>query len=300
MRQNYLILFVALCLGATATAQSSATVDCGGSVQISATPATGYHFVQWNDGNQENPRNFSPTADVTFTAQFAINQYTIVFKNDDGTVLQTETLNHGETVSYKQTTPTKTATVQYTYTFAGWSPTINSTATADATYTAFFDQTVNQYTITFVNHDGTVLQASAWEYGTTPVYSGTTPTKPADAANTYTFTGWDETISPVTGDKTYTAQFSNATNTYVITVNGTNGTTTGGGTFQYGSSQTITATADECYIFEKWSDGDTNATRTITVSGNTTYTAIFKKVQYTVTVNADDASHGTVSVTVNP
>ena len=44
---------------------------------IFAIPNTGYHFVQWLDGNTDNPRNIVLTQDTTFTAEFAKNEYTI-------------------------------------------------------------------------------------------------------------------------------------------------------------------------------------------------------------------------------
>ncbi|MCQ2329442.1 MAG: T9SS type A sorting domain-containing protein [Paludibacteraceae bacterium] len=36
-----------------------------------ATPLSGYQFSHWNDGNTDNPRNITVTADATFTAYFA-------------------------------------------------------------------------------------------------------------------------------------------------------------------------------------------------------------------------------------
>ena len=44
---------------------------------ISATPATDYHFVQWQDGNNDNPRTVTVTDDATYTATFAIDEYRI-------------------------------------------------------------------------------------------------------------------------------------------------------------------------------------------------------------------------------
>ena len=44
--------------------------NCGGA-QISATPNIGYHFVQWSDGNTDNPRTLVLTEDITLTAEFA-------------------------------------------------------------------------------------------------------------------------------------------------------------------------------------------------------------------------------------
>ena len=54
------------------------------------------------------------------------------------------------------------------------------------------------------------------------------------------------------------------------------GTVTGGGTFSEGSRITLTATPKSGYVFDKWSDGVTTASRNITVSQNLTLTATFK------------------------
>jgi len=298
--KKILSLILAITASMTMTFAESLTVDCGTQVQITATPKTGYHFVRWNDNNTTNPRTVE-ASDITYTAYFEINTYTIRFLN--GTeVLQSEELTHGSAVSYKGTQPTKASTAQYEYAFEGWSPTINTTAVADVDYIAQFTQSVRKYTITFQNWDGTVLQSSEWEYGTTPSYSGATPTRPDADGKHYTFTGWG-VIATVTGEAVYVAQYSDSNLSYTITVNvattGT-GTVSGGGTFVYGTTTEVSATAADCYRFVRWNDGDTNATRTITVNGDATYTAIFEKIRYTVTVESADESMGTTTVTAVP
>jgi len=66
----------------------------------------------------------------------------------------------------------------------------------------------NQYTIRFLNYNGTVLQSSQVAQGTMPSYTGATPTKPADANYTYTFSGWSPTLVAATANADYTAQFT--------------------------------------------------------------------------------------------
>lgn len=66
---------------------------------------------------------------------------------------------------------------------------------------------------------------------------------------------------------------------YTITVNSNNtswGTVSGGGSYPAGATATLKATPRSGYSFERWNDGNTSATRTITVTGNATYTATFK------------------------
>ena len=134
-------------------------------------------------------------------------QGTITWKNWDDTVLGTTKVNYGATPDYTGATPTKASDAQYSYTFAGWNPTLVP-VTGDATYTAQYQKVTRSYTVTWKNWNGEVLQTNKVEYGTTPIYTGATPTRPADGNNTYTFSGWDKEIASVTGDVTYTAQYT--------------------------------------------------------------------------------------------
>ena len=67
---------------------------------------------------------------------------------------------------------------------------------------------------------------------------------------------------------------------YTISVTSANtdqGTVTGGGTYSEGSRVNITATAKSGYVFDKWSDGNTSASRTVNVSKNESFVAQFKE-----------------------
>lgn len=294
---------LACCLMAvTAWATNPLETDCGDNVQITASPTEGYHFVKWQkggadfEGNDANPLTISGVdASATYRAFFAINVYNYKFVNYDNEVLKEGTINHGETPTQPDETPTKPSTAQFDYTFAGWLPNIAPVTEDNTVFVAQFDPVLRSYTITFVNWDGTVLQSSPWDYGTKPVYSGETPTR-TEAGKTYTWIGWDEEIVDVTGEKTYTAVFEGVTNTYPITPHaGEGGTVSGGGdAIQYGQSVTITATPNDCYEFVRWSDGNTERERTITVTGALDVTAEFRKIRYVITVESDNTEQGSV------
>ena len=70
-----------------------------------------------------------------------------------------------------------------------------------------------------------------------------------------------------------------STRQYTISVTSANsaqGTVTGGGTYSEGSRVNITATPKSGYQFDKWSDGNTQATRTVQVSKDESFVAQFK------------------------
>ena len=60
-----------------------------------------------------------------------------------------------------------------------------------------------------------------------------------------------------------------------IPANSNMGTVSGGGTYQEGTSVTLTATPNSGYRFVSWNDGNTDNPRTITVTGDATYIASF-------------------------
>jgi len=92
----------------------------------------------------------------------------------------------------------------------------------------------------------------------------------------------DETSTPVTPPPAPIVK-------YTITLSAGEGGTvsTTGGEYESGQTVSVTATPQGEYLFKDWSDGNTNATRTITVSSNSTLTANFEKKKYPLTVNIE-------------
>lgn len=170
---------------------------------IKAIPNEGYVFTHWSDGNTDNPRVITLTQDTSFTAIFAVQTFTIAFVDDNDTILASQIVEYN-TMPIPPANPIKTNDAQYSYTFAGWSPTIVA-ATSDATYKATYNRTTNQYTIIFSNDDNSVLSSRLWDYGTIPTCEQ--PTKEEDDEYTYTFNGWSPEVVPVVADATYTATY---------------------------------------------------------------------------------------------
>lgn len=274
----------------------SDTVEYLDTVVLTATSNYGYHFSRWSDNNTSNPRQIIATQNRTITAIFDYNQYTITLNVDSNILGST---NGGGSYNYLSE-QTITATASYGYHFTSWNDgdTNNPrtiTLTQDTIFTAQF--TKNTYTITAISADtirGSVIGSTSIEY----LDSVTIMANPNYG---YHFTAWNDgnTDNPriivATRDSVFTASF--VYNQYTITLDvdsDIHGSVVGGGSFNYLSEQTIIATANYGYHFTAWSDGDTNNPRTITLTQDTGFTALFAKNQYTLTLQSDDVTHGSV------
>lgn len=142
--------------------------------------------------------------------------YTVKWVVEGQTVETDEKVKEGTIPTFDGATPTKESTAQFTYTFSMWSPQVGAIE-GDTTYTAMFEETLNTYTIKFVDDEGTVLQTSEVGFGLRPEFLGAEdPVKEVAEEDLmdiawYEFDGWDRTIVAVTGPATYTAKFTAVT-----------------------------------------------------------------------------------------
>ena len=86
---------------------------------IVAIPTYGYHFVQWDDGNTDNPRFVDITIDSTYTAIFEINVYKVDFVDWDNSILDSQQVVHGG-AAIAPNEPTRDGWV-----FVGWDKTFH-------------------------------------------------------------------------------------------------------------------------------------------------------------------------------
>ena len=274
----------------------------GETATLTATANDGYTFVSWTDGNTSNPRTITVTGDAAFTATF-VGLHTITVSSDDtnmGTVSGGGTYTEGSLIEIM-------ATPAVHHHFVHWNDgnTDNPrtiTVTSDSTFTASF--AIDQHTVTVVSADaemGTVSEGGTYDYGTEIQISAT----PAEG---YGFVAWNDGNNDnprtiiVTEDITYTATFGALRTITIVSADETQGTIQGTGEYAEGTTIQITAIPNEHYHFEHWIDGEnqtrdfnTDNPRTITVTGNMTYTAVFAIDQHTITVESADIAMGTVS-----
>lgn len=244
--------------------------------------------------------------------------YTHTFNANGGGTVSPATI----TKAYNTALGTLPTVSRTGYTFVGWFDTSAASGGTQATTatkvtgtkTWYARWSINSYTFTFDANGGNTPSSTTItkEYNTNV---GTLPTctRNEDNAATYTFVGWFDipnssggtqltTTTKVISNKTWYARWIVIDKTYTLTITaGTGGTVSGGGTYAYNTKVTIKATANSGYHFVKWSDGNTNATREVTVTGDATYTATFAQDPY---LNLDktslefEASGGTQTVNV--
>lgn len=175
------------------TKLESKTAKTGTTPTYTGTTPTrqGYTFTSWEPAISEARFN-----DATYTATYTRSSYKVSFYDENGTTLLEEKwVNIGDTPTFTGTLPSKTGKH-----FARWSPTLTAVSNADQQYTAVYE--VNTYTIRFLDASGTPIQTETLTHGTTPVFKGTIPTKPANV-----FIGWSPTPYPANKNQDYTPIF---------------------------------------------------------------------------------------------
>ena len=271
------------------------TQDYGTAVTAPEPPAKpGYTFTGWNPALPAT----MPAENLTVTAQWTVNQYTITFDTAGGSAIAPITQDYGTAIT-APAAPTREG-----YTFTGWDKTIPATMPAgDMTITAQW--TVNQYTITY-DLDGGTAEGNPDTYTVeTDAFTLKNPTRPG-----YTFTGWSGTgltgednltvtiPKGSTGNRSYTAHWS--LNTYSITYDLNGGTASGNPTSYTVESATITLNqpTKTGYTFTGWSGTDLTGEDNLTVTipagstGDRSYTAHWSLNTYSITYDLDG---GTVS-----
>ena len=255
---------------------------------------TGYTFGGWYDnasciGSSITSIPSTEIGNKQFWAKWSVNTYNITFVMNEGTINSGNVKNY----VYGTTVVLPSDVVKTGYMFDGWYIdedcsgesvlSILSTDLGDKTFYA--NWIVNSYNVILVTNEGTINSENIENY----TY-GTGATLPTDVTKEgYTFAGWYTNSSYIggsvasvlpleTGDKTFYAKWT--VNEYKVSADYDKvmGTVTGEDYYEYKSTATLKAIANEGYEFVGWNDNELKDERIqLTVTKDTTLVANFKE-----------------------
>lgn len=214
----------------------------------------GHTFAGWSGDTS------CVVGDMTVTALYTTNSYTVFFTDWDGTVLKTQEVPYGEGAQAPEA-PTREG-----HAFLGWS-TDFSCVTASLIVRAQYEK--NRYTVRFVDFDGRELSVQTVAWGE----AATAPEEPVREG--YTFLGWDTAFTAVTQELQITAQYE--INVYTVRFVDFDGRELSVQTVEWGQAAAAPEEPSrEGHTFAGW-DRDFAA-----VTEDLTVTAQYRKNTYTV------------------
>ncbi len=153
----------------------------------------GYTFTGWSESFE------IVKANIFLVATYDTNNYQVVFKDYDGSII------YFEDVVYQDSANSPDIPVREGYTFIGWDLDI-SEITEDLIVTAEYE--INQFTVTFIEHDGTILKTELVDYDTSAI------APELNGKEGYYFTGWSQSYDNVQMDIEVTAYYN--VNSYMV------------------------------------------------------------------------------------
>lgn len=226
------------------TGPTTGTYTSGQQCTVYAVANSNYTFANWTEGGQVvqgagATYTFTVTASRTLVANF-ITVPTVITTDPVTNIQQTTATGGGNVTNSGGATVTARGVCWSTSS----NPTINNSHTTDGTGTGIFTSSITGLTA------GTLYHVRAYATNSAGTAYGADVPFTTQQVPTYTIT---------------------------VSANPSNGGyVTGGGTYNYGATVNLTANAYSGFNFVHWQDGNTNNPRTITVTGNATYTAYFE------------------------
>lgn len=202
-----------------------------------------YSFTGWTKSAEK------VITDLCVTANFerVRRAYTVIWKNTDGTVLETdEAVEYGTVPSYNGAIPEHPQSPDGLYVFEGaWSPDVTE-VTGNAVYIARYTRNENLRQVTFYADDGeTVIGYCLVNVGESAVFTGTIPGKPSTLSENYTFDKWvnqkggtsEASLVGITEDISVYASFTSEAREYTIVFKNTDGELLHSSRVKYGEAK---------------------------------------------------------------
>ena len=212
---------------------------------------------------------------------YQADTYTVTFEDYDGSVIDTQTVEHGSDATLPAD-PTREI-----HTFTGWLGN-HTNITANTTIIAQYD--IDTYTVTFVDYDSSVIEIQTVEHGSDA-------TLPADPTRTgYTFDDWDTSHLNIVANTTITATY--IINSYTVTFEDWDGSIIDTQSVEYNHHAILPPDPiRDGYNFDTWDTSHLN------ITADTTITALYDTETFTVTfydydsnvIATDTVNYGTAA-----
>ncbi|QWB99410.1 InlB B-repeat-containing protein [Mycoplasmatota bacterium] len=169
-----------------------------------------YLFTQWDKLFKEVDSNL----DIYPIFNEVDRYYTVNFYNENDVLISSQTIEYGEDAIEPQK-PSKEQTEQYTYTFSAWTESYHYVNKNLDIYPVY-DQTLRQYTVTFIDGNDQVIETQVVDYGRSAI-------APSQATKTHTddiyyiFDGWDQSFASIKSDIIVKAVFREVNRYYTVT-----------------------------------------------------------------------------------
>ncbi|MFA7144784.1 MAG: InlB B-repeat-containing protein, partial [Candidatus Izemoplasmatales bacterium] len=227
---------------------SSEVVEFGSDLSVITAPTdfsrVGYTFVGWDISLPIT----MPAEGITLTAVYSINQYTITFEENGGAEIADLTQDFASVIVAPNATFVG-------YTFIGWFqdvelslPFIFTTMPATSP-TIYAKWIINEYTINYADHDGTIITTETIEFDAD--LSGiVAPDNPMRTG--YTFTEWDSTLPAKMPANNITITANYTVNQYAVVFEENGGPEMADGDLDYGIDLSSLRMSMVGYLFNGW------------------------------------------------
>jgi uncharacterized repeat protein (TIGR02543 family) len=251
-------------------------------VNIPIPTKEGHTFSGWD---QQIPL-FMPASNVTITAQFEVNQYTITFDSQGGSFVSPMTKDF-ESVIEKPVDPVKEG-----YTFLGWYTDLDdslsyqfSTMPAED-LTLYAKWSINTYSIHFIDYDDSIIKTIDYEYQET--LNLEYPEEPSRVG--YTFIGWQDIEFTTMPAQNLLISAVYTINQYTITYHTNGGSIIQDTAYDYNAEVLEPESIREGYSIEGWYLDEAlteSYTFTTMPAENITLYAKWEIATYTITYHLD-------------
>ena len=254
-------------------------------VIFSATPAQGFVFDSWNDGNKENPRRLKLDSDIRFVAQFAQLQ-----SNAEKEVAQAAAAVEAKAEEVKNNAKAQEAEAKAeAKRQADLAKAQEAEAKAEAKRQADLAKAQEAEAKAEAKRQADLAKAQEAE-------AKAEAKRQADLAKAETAKAAPAQSAPAQQPKTVALEGSDGKK-YVITAHSSNwwiGTVSGSSRYLQGTEATLTATPRRGYHFSRWQDGSVQNPRTIVVTADAEYNADFAIDKCKLELSVDSGVNGIV------